>query len=133
MHYRDALKSLTVKELVRAIGGERLTSVEKRHRDRLVLAIDSCKSFQEAVLSGYDEKRIRQEDYRNDCVKRCKIECQVEAEVVDEGFLQDVGEDVRNEVLSRFLDRMGNEALSQVICVVCAGEFFKTDARECDL
>ena len=133
MHYCEALKLLTVKELICVIGRERLTSAEKRNRDRLLSAIENSVLFQEAVMDEYNKKKVHQEDYRDERVKWCKIESRFESEEVDERFFQDVGEDTRDQVLSRFLDRTGNEALLQVVCIVCAGEFFKTEAKECNL
>lgn len=133
MYYLDAVQSLTVKEIVRAIGMERLTRVEKRNREQLLMAIAKSDSFQEAVLNAYEEKRLRVQDERREHVKRCKITETIDVEEVSEEFLQDVGDHGRDEALSSFVECTGNAALQGSVCVVCAGEYFKTKTRECDL
>ena len=113
-----------------AIGGERLTHAEKHSRKWLLEAVEEPLQLQEVVLQAYKDKRQWVDEDQMNCVKCCKTHSNLEQEEVQEEFLEDVRDDVRDEALSSFSVQTGNEALHQVVCVVCAGEFFNTEAME---
>ncbi|KAG6379573.1 hypothetical protein JVT61DRAFT_10077 [Boletus reticuloceps] len=134
MSYHLALQGLTVKQLIQAIGGYQLTSREKRSRELLEEAVKSSNTFQNSVIEAYEEKAKRREEDEQGRLKRCRF-LQEEAPrfqsgIYNDEFLTCVDDDVANEATSAFIDRTGNESLKQAICVVCAGEFFKSETDE---
>ncbi|KAG6374108.1 hypothetical protein JVT61DRAFT_4752 [Boletus reticuloceps] len=129
MHYLQALQGLTVKELIHAIGNDQLSAREKRSRELLEEAIHNSFDFQTSVVGAYEEKEKGREEEEQRRVKRCRFlqEGYFHPRIDNEDFATCVDEKVINEATQTFIDHTGNDQMKQSICVVCAGEFFKSD------
>ncbi|KAF8438103.1 hypothetical protein L210DRAFT_984820 [Boletus edulis BED1] len=131
MLYHTALQGLTVKELIRAIGSDRLTSKEKRSQQLIEEVVNNSIPFQTFIVEAYEEKLRNREENERGRLKRCRFleEGHFHSTINDDEFLMCVDDNVSNEATSAFIDRTGNEKLEQAVCVVCAGEFFKSETE----
>ncbi|KAG0693617.1 hypothetical protein DFH29DRAFT_1084166 [Suillus ampliporus] len=124
-----ALQQLTVKEILMTAGPGKISRVNKRRRSTLIEAVERSSELQKLMISAAAAKEERVHEDRERALKRVCLQQEPQS-ADDDHFLQDVEKSVREKCLSNFIDRTGNDATRQVVCISCAGEYFASEATK---
>jgi len=132
----QALDQLMVKEIIRAAKANsfQFSAREKRKRATIISSIKACPLLHQIIIAASVEKRLKGAEENTRLLKHARLaENDSDSNSVSPEFLQDVGDTIRNNRLARFINCTNNNAIKQVICVVCAAEVFATEAPLIDL